>query len=218
MNAIYPMMLRLDNRACVVVGGGVVAARKVASLIEAGALVIVISPRLCAELEGVAAAGVIAVRRETYQPGAIADIRPLLVFAATDNPDVNQRIAGEAQSVGALVNVADLPDSGDFENPATIRRGPITLSVSTGGASPTLAAHLRDRMGEAVGEEYATLARWMGARRADVGATVESPADRAELWRSILRSPVLDMLRRGDNAAARDLFDRLIGDSENAPT
>lgn len=214
----YPLMLRLEDRDCLVVGGGTVAVRKVAALLEARARITVISLQLSAQLEGVAAAGLIVVRREAYSTQALTDLRPLLVFAATDDAAVNRQIAADARTAGALVNVADAPDSSDFENPAVVQRGPLTMTVSTGGASPALAAHLRDRIGEAVGLEYATLARWMGASRAEVGAALDTPAQRAALWQSVLRSPILDLLRRGEQAGARALFERLINEAESAQT
>ncbi len=214
----YPLMLRLEDRDCLVVGGGAVAVRKVSALLEARARVTVISLQLSAQLEGVAAAGLITTRREAYTTKALVDLRPLLVFAATNDAAVNQQIATDARATGALVNVADAPENSDFDNPAIVQRGPLTITISTGGASPALAAHLRDRIGETVGVEYATLTRWMGASRAEVGVALPTPEQRASLWQSILRSPVLDMLRRGEQAGARTLFEQLIREAESAQT
>ncbi|MFN8560855.1 MAG: hypothetical protein U0703_04340 [Anaerolineae bacterium] len=92
---------------------------------------------------------------------------------------------------------------------AVVRRGAITLAVATDGASPALAAHLRAKLEAAVGEEYATVADWLGALRPQVRAT-GTPESRRDLWRAILDSPVLDLLRAGDEAGARAIIEALI--------
>src|SRR5262245_45937158 len=139
-------MLNLEGRGCVVVGGGEVAARKVSGLLAAGAWVHVISPALRSELERLACEHAITVRRSAYAPGSLFDLHLVLVFAATDSPPLNQRIAEEARALGALVEIVDSGADSDFQNMATIQRGPITVGISTSGASPALASHLRIRL------------------------------------------------------------------------
>src|SRR5262249_50746966 len=194
----YPVMLNLEGRACVVLGGGEVAARKVAGLLAADARVTVISPVLHPHLERLVAENAIVVRRMAYAPGALFNLDMVLLFAATDSATVNRRAAEEARALGALVEIADSGAEGDFQNMAVIQRGPITVGVSTGGASPVLAAHLRDRVEKIIGTEYAVLASWMAELRPQVRQNVHTPADRAALWNRILSSSILDVLRRGN--------------------
>jgi precorrin-2 dehydrogenase/sirohydrochlorin ferrochelatase len=209
-------MLNLEGRGCVVVGGGEVAARKVAGLLAAGAWVRVISPALHPELEQLVAEKAITVRRAAYAPGSLFDLHLVLVFAATDSPPLNQRIAEEARALGALVEIVNSGADSDFQNMATIQRGPITVGISTGGASPALAAHFRVRLEKAVGEEYAVLAKWLEETRSLVRKQITVPADRAALWYRILDSSILDELRRGDAITARKNFEAFVREALRA--
>jgi len=213
----YPILLDLRKRHVVVIGGGSVAARKVSGLLEAGAQVTVISPALHPDLA--AFGDRIEVHDSTYAPGMLTnmmqwDIVPLLVFAATDSCEVNQQVAGEARELGILVGVADDGGAGDFASMATVRRGAITLAVATGGASPALAAHLREKLEVAVGTEYATLADWLAELRPSVRAT-GTPETRRDMWRAIIASPALDRLRAGDEAGARAIIDGFIASTSS---
>jgi len=210
-------MLNLEGRGCVVVGGGEVAARKVIGLLAAGAWVRVISPLLHPELEQLAAENAITVRRTAYAPGSLFDLHLVLVFAATDSPALNQRIAEEARALGALVEIVDSGTDSDFQNMATIRRGPITVGISTSGASPALTVHLRARLEKAVGEEYAVLAKWLEEARPLVRNRIPKPDQRASLWHRILDSTILDDLRWGDAVTARRTFEAFIREAVKTP-
>ena len=127
----YPMMVDLTGRRCLVVGGGRVAERKVALLIECGASVEVVSPATTPKLAALASTGAIRLAqravRSTDLPGAF------LVFVATDDPEINRAVAAKAHEAGGLVNVADAPESCGFLVPSVVRRGDLTISISTGG-------------------------------------------------------------------------------------
>ena len=146
---LYPVFLDLRGRRCVVVGGGKVAARKARKLLQAQALVRVISPEIDPALESVA----VEVWRRPYEPGDLEGAS--LAFAATDSRQANAAVAGEAKERGIPVNVADRPEEGDFALPSTLRRGALQVSVSTGGASPTLALEIRAELEEMFGPEWA---------------------------------------------------------------
>ncbi len=208
----YPILLNLRGRHVVVVGGGTVAARKVADLLAAGALVTIISPTLHDDL---AAQGEqITARLTAYESGMLNEIDPLLVFAATNSEVVNQQVAQDARALGMLVNTTSDGKAGDFTNMATIQRGEITIGLATGGASPALAAHLREQIENTVNKEYDTLVRWMGELRPVVKAKVPMEK-RAALWQAILESSVLAHLRDGDEAGARAIIDTLIRNAAN---
>lgn len=203
-------MLHLAERACVIVGGGAVGSRKATGLLSTGAKITVISSALDPVLENLAEEGKITILRQLYLPGMLGELQPFLVFAATNDAVVNCQIADEAHSLGALVDVADSSAENDFAGMATTRRGSITVAFSTGGVSPALATHLRVRVEQVIGEEYATLARWLAESRPQVQATASAQPERAVFWHHLLESSVLEDLHRGDESAARVLFDQLL--------
>ena len=197
----YPLTLvGLGAARCVVVGGGAVAARKVAGLRQAGAKPIVISPTLCPELETQAAQGGIEVVRRPYQQGDLTGAR--LVIAATDDPAVNEAVCREAQAVGCLVNVVDDPAHCSFFVPAVVRRGALTIAISTGGKSPTLARRIRQQLESLFDSAYGPLLDLLSRLRPTVQAAVSEPRRRAAFWEQLLDSDALDRLRAGDEAGA----------------
>ncbi len=211
--ADYPVMLKLNGRRVVVIGGGWVAARKVTDLLEVDAQITVISPTLHPILD--ALGNRIQHLQTVYAPGMLANLHPFLVFAATNSHEVNQQIADEAHDLGVLVSITDDGSAGDFTSMAAIRRDPITIALSTGGTSPALSVHLREQIESVVGIEYVTLARWLGDLRPLVRDQVKPEARRRELWQAIIASPALDRLRSGDQAGARAIIDALVQQAIN---
>lgn len=140
----YPVFLDLAGVDVLVVGGGPVGLRKATGLSEAGARVTVVSPDL---VDGFADAAS-RIERRPYRSGEAGLYR--LVITATSDPAVNARVAEDATAAGVWVNSADDPDNCTFILPAVARRGRITVAVSTGGASPSLAGRLRDIVAEHV--------------------------------------------------------------------
>jgi precorrin-2 dehydrogenase/sirohydrochlorin ferrochelatase len=218
MSHLYPIMLDLEGRTCVIVGGGAIAARKVDRLLDAGAYVTVISPTLLPMLDFLAEDQKISVQQVAYKSGMLADLRPTLVFAATDDASVNQQVVEEARSLGILVNAAQEQGERDFMNMASVQRGEITVAISLGGASPALVAHLQHRIDSVIGPEYERLSAWMAEARPQVQAAIESQPERAALWRRVIESSILDTLRQGDETAARQLFDQIIHEAIEAST
>ncbi len=197
----YPVLLNIAGLRCVVIGAGAVAQRKAQSLLSAGAMVTVVAPEATTRLETLAAEGKLQWLGEPYQPVHLDGAK--LVFAATDDPELNQRIAADARSRGALVNVADPPEAGDFAVPATVKRGEICIAVSTGGASPALAKKLREQIESVVGEEYAAMARLLGELRPVIEQQVKQQNRRQRVYEAILSSDVLALLRDGKADDAR---------------
>jgi precorrin-2 dehydrogenase/sirohydrochlorin ferrochelatase len=181
----YPIVLDGAAIRALVVGGGEVAARKVYALLDSGAHVHVVAPRISAELEAATDHASLKVTCAEYDPAQLADAT--LVFAATDDPAINARVADDARRTGRLVTVADAPATGDFVTPAVHRSGDIVISVVAGGV-PRAAARIRDLIAQSIDERY--------------GKAV------SEL--SVLRR---DLLRRGDRAAWRDASSDLLGTS-----
>jgi precorrin-2 dehydrogenase/sirohydrochlorin ferrochelatase len=195
----YPVTLAVAGRRCVVVGGGRVATRKVTALLEAGAAVHVVSPALSDAIEALAAAGRITVERRGYQPG---DLRgAFLAIAATDARAVNAAVAAEARAERVLVTVCDDPAASDVGGAAVIRRGALTVAVSTEGESPALAQLVREELAAFLTPEYATLLELAAAeRRAAQQRALDLPPAR---WRAALTPAVLALVRAGDLPAAR---------------
>jgi precorrin-2 dehydrogenase/sirohydrochlorin ferrochelatase len=190
--AAYPVNLDLAGRPVLVVGGGRVAAGKVAGLVEAGAAVTVVAPDVD---ERVAAVDGVRVERRRYVPGEVAGYR--LAVTATGDPAVDQQVFDDGEAAGVWVNSADDPARCSFTLPARLRRGDLLVTVSTGGASPALAA-------DEVGPEYEALLGLLADERRRLratGASSEVPG-----WKAALESGMLDLVRGGDLVAARELL------------
>jgi len=161
----YPIVL--DGRAirAVVVGGGEVASRKVFALLSAGAQVHVIAPTISAELDAATDHGSLRVTRATYDPAHLDDAT--LVFAATNDATINERVAEDARKAGKLVNVVDAPSGGDFVTPAVHRSGDIVVAVVAGGV-PKAAARIRDLIAQSIDERYGRAVSALSGLRRDL--------------------------------------------------
>jgi len=140
----YPIFLDLRNRLVVVIGGGTVATRKVQNLLQCGATLTVISPKLSLGLTELEQQQRIKIIRRVYQRGDLSGAE--LAFAATDRPAINQAVAKEAKNKGIYINVADRSAPGDFIVPAIFSEKNIAVAVSTHGENPALAVATRDRL------------------------------------------------------------------------
>ena len=207
--AYYPLCLEMASRRCLVVGGGRVAERKVAGLLEAGARLTVVSPAVTARLADWARAERIRLIGREYAASDL--VGHSVVFVATDDGRVNADVARDARAAVVLVNAADDPAHCDFILPAVLRRGELTVAVSTGGASPALARTVRDELDAYLDrEDYAALARVA----ADARRTLRDRGMRApwERWREALGGEVRELVRADSLDAARvRLLDGLRG-------
>jgi precorrin-2 dehydrogenase/sirohydrochlorin ferrochelatase len=177
-----------------------VAARKVEALLAADAQVTVISPQLCDRLQRLAAAHRIGVLDRPYRRG---DLRgALLVIAATDQPEINERVWQEAQALGLLVNVVDDPDHCNFIAPSVVRRGPLSLAISTSGRCPALSRQLRWQLEGEFGPAYGDYVELLGGLRERIVDALSFPERRA-VWEEIFASDVLSLLASGDEEEAR---------------
>jgi len=204
--AHYPINLDLKGRRCLVIGGGSVAERKVETLLEFEAEVVVIAPEITAKLSDLASSGTIQHLAVSYlsDPSDSSDRLQgaLLVFAATDDREVNKRVSADCQSRGILVNVVDDPELCTFFVPAIVQREDLIISISTSGRSPAMARWLRIRLEEALGPEYGQLADILGQLRSEVKAKYRDPGDRTQAYLRILNSDVLTLLSEGKDQEA----------------
>lgn len=201
---LFHLALRLDGQPCLVVGGGPVGARKAASLLECGALVTVVSPETC----GLFADLPVTFARRSYRSGEAAGYR--LVVTATGIPDVDREVYLDAERAGVLVNAADDPASCSFLMPAMLRRGDVSVAVSTGGVSPWLAGWLRRRVGEVVGPEVATLATLVGEARRTIRAAGVSSESLD--WGGLVDDVLWPLVSAADLATARSAAARWVED------
>jgi siroheme synthase-like protein len=193
----YPVNLIVAGHRCLVVGGGKVAVGKVAGLLAADAAVTVVAPEVVPELVG---RDGVTVERRPYRSGEVAGYR--LVITATDDPAVNRQVFLDGEAAGVWVNSADDPANCAFILPAVVRQGPIMVTVGTGGHSPAMATWLRRHVEGELGPEYLTLLDLVGERRAELKAAGRSTEGLS--WQQVLDSGMLDLVRAGKVAEARE--------------
>ena len=191
----YPITIQLDEQPCLVVGGGTVAERKVAALVQSGATVTICSPRLTPALAALAAAGTVAWRPEPYRAGEAAAY--LLVVAATDDDAVNRIVAQDARQAGRLVNVVTSPQAGNFQVAAAVANGDLLLTVATGGKSPALARLIRQELADLYGAEMNAFLQFVEAQRQRLMAAGGSARERELFWRQVLKPSCLAEVRAG---------------------
>lgn len=199
----YPIFLNLAGKPCLVVGGGAVAARKADGLLAAGARIVVVAPRAVARIEEAAGRGDLEWRARPFEAPDVEGV--VLAFVATSDRNVNRAAAEEARARGAWVNVADDPDGCDFFVPAVARRGAVQVAVSTGGASPALAASLRDRIVPALPEATEALVEIARALRKTTGQRDTGA------FQELFASGVSEDLAAGDWAAVERKVARCFG-------
>lgn len=195
---LYPVNLLLTGRRVLVVGGGTVAASKVEGLLAAGAAVHVVATSVGPEVRSTAATW----DERPYERGEVAGYR--LAVACTDDAAVNQAVFDDGEAAGVWVNAADDPERCSYTLPARLDRGRLLVTVSTAGASPAYATWLRDLLGTQLGPEHETLLELLAeARTSLAGRGLARPAVD---WRAALDSGMLDRIRSGRTAEARELL------------
>jgi siroheme synthase-like protein len=193
---LYPVNLDLGAKRCVVVGGGTVAARKAAGLVAADADVVVIAPEVCDEIKSLG----VEVQLRPYRRGDLAVA--WLAIAATDDPETNRQIQAEGRESRVWVNAVDDPEACSFTLPAVVRQGPVMVAVSTSGHSPALAAWIREQVAAQLGPEVGALAEMLSEARDELKAAGRSTEDVD--WRRALDSDMLELIRTGHTAQARE--------------
>ena len=202
----YPVALDLRDRLCLVVGGGPVAEAKVEGLLEAGARVTVVSPELTEPLAAWAIDARIIHRPHEYRTDDLDGQQ--LVFSATDRREVTEVVAADARRRGLWVNAADDPAFCDFLLPSVLRRGRLIVAVSTGGASPGLAARVRQDLEAYFAREYDELVELAAEVRAELRSRAQQPV--AEAWRRAFDEDLVALLAEGKRSEAKErLLERL---------
>ena len=209
MNTYYPVYIELREQPCVVIGGGKIAEGKVEGLLAARANVIVISPDITAHLRDLAEKKKIAYLERAYQPGDLTGA--FLIICATDRAEITHQVWQEASANHQLVNVVDDTPRCNFIAPSILRKGDLTIAISTSGKAPALAVRLKERLQHELGPEYERFLELAGELREPLTRQVPDFETRKALWYKIVDSEILDVLARGDESAAREIISRVVG-------
>jgi precorrin-2 dehydrogenase/sirohydrochlorin ferrochelatase len=189
----YPIVVDLQDKKVVVVGGGKVAKRKIDALLQCGADVCIISRELTPGLERLLEDGKVRLigRRliKAYLKGAF------LVIASTDDSVLNRKVSTFAKTMGIPVNVVDQPADSDFIVPSVIRRGDLLIAVSTSGKSPALAKRIRERLNGQFGDEYKDFLIMMGRLRNEILSRSLSQEENSRIFHELVDSRILDSIR-----------------------
>lgn len=201
-----PIFLPITDQPCLVVGGGDVAARKAEQLIHAKAQLTVIAPIISARLSRAAEQHACKLIQKDFADTDLAGMK--LVIAATDNRELNLRIADLARAENILVNVVNQPEAGSFIMPSVIDRDPVTIAISTGGTSPVLARLLRARLETMIPASYGRLASLVARFRQKAIKQFPDIGQRRRFWEQVLQGKVAELLYAGQEQRATQLLER----------
>ena len=209
MSRFYPILVDLQGKKALVVGGGKVAQRKIESLLEYGASVHVIARELTAELEQLRSRKRIELLggefSEAHLEGAF------LVIAATDDPSLNRRVSQEAQKRGQLINAVDQPEDCNFIVPSVLSRGDLLIAVSTSGKSPAFARKVRLELDQHFGEEYGFFLNLMGNLRKEILRLGLSQEENKRAFEELVHSDLLQAIRQKKWDLASQIIEKVLG-------
>ena len=212
MPTFYPVFLNLTGRRCVIIGGGQIAEGKISKLLDSGAKIIVISPDATQGIRGFAESGQIEFDLRKYQEGDLQGA--FLVIAATNDREVNQEIFEEAEKQGILLNAVDDMPRCSFIAPSIVEKGPVTVAISTGGASPALARKLREKMEVSSALDWADATGVLSKARQIIKD--KQIAVDPQRWQCCMTDELLTMIQAGHENEALDLLmDLLLGKDSN---
>jgi siroheme synthase-like protein len=203
----YAIFIDASRRPCVVFGGGAVAQRRIEGLLAAGAIVTVVSPVLTGALMELVAQGALQHIARAYEAGDLAGYN--LAFVATDNREGNQAIFSEARLRGVWINSADDPGYCDFILPGVVRRGELSIAISTGGASPALTRAIREELDTYFTADYARLVQIAGAVREKLRE--KSLTVSADAWNQALKGEFRRLVNENRDEQAKALLLKTLG-------
>jgi siroheme synthase-like protein len=187
---LLPIFVKLESRACLVVGAGVIGLQKINSLLECGAHITVVAPEANDEIAALAAAGRVVWRKQNYRPEDLEHVS--LAVAATNDPDVNHAVYRDATERGVLANAVDDPPFCDFYFSSVVRRGPLQIAISTAGESPALAQQIRKEVQAALPEDVGNWLTRLGKLRRLVLREQPAGEQRISLLKKLARRDICD--------------------------
>ena len=205
----YPIFIDLQDQACLMVGGGPVALRKIRLMLSAGANITVIAPILCDDLLQEFGEYITHIKR-AFEDGDIQGFR--LITAATNSPSVNARVSKLAQQANIPVNVVDEPALCSFITPSIIDRSPVLIAISTGGGAPVLARSLRAKIEALIPANYGKLADAMKRYRGALKAAMPDERDRRLFWDKVVQGPIAELFLSGNSQQGEEQLANSIND------
>jgi precorrin-2 dehydrogenase len=206
----YPVHLDIQNRNCLVVGGGGVGTRKVKTLLDCGARVTVVSPEVSPQLQDLATSGDIILKERSYQSDDLRNM--FLVIGATDDEKLNKQLSSDADRLNTLCNIADRPEVCNFILPSIVHRDDLVITVSTSGQSPAMAKKLRKALENQFGKEYGILLRLMGAIRKRLLQQAHAPEVHKPLFEQLINSELIVMIQEGEVEKIDSLLLEVLGE------
>jgi uroporphyrin-III C-methyltransferase/precorrin-2 dehydrogenase/sirohydrochlorin ferrochelatase len=203
-----PVSLRLSGRPVTLIGAGTVASRKARFLLDAGAVLTVIAPERGEAFKALAERGAVTFVERAYRPGDLSGA--VLAIAATPVRDVNEAVHAEAEALRIPVNVVDEPALCTFIFPAIVDRSPLTVAISSSGASPVLARRVRSRIEAMLPAATADVARFAQLARSRISAAGGTERDRRRLWENIIDGPVAQLILKNRWQAAEQALADLL--------
>jgi precorrin-2 dehydrogenase/sirohydrochlorin ferrochelatase len=200
---LFPMFLKLSNRPCLVVGAGVIAESKIASLLETDAQVRVVAPQATTQVRTWAQTNALDWLQRPFEPSDLDGM--FLVIAATSSTELHERIFEEATRRAVLCNIVDVPTLCDFYYPSVVQRGMLQIAISTAGQSPALAQRLRRQLEEQFGPEYAEWLVHLGEARDKLHATDMDPDERKRLLHADATEEAFQAFLRNRRQSKRSL-------------
>ena len=209
MNTYYPVYIQMHEQPCIVIGGGKIAEGKVAGLLAVNAKVTIISPDLTPHLHELAKQNLMTYIARTYQPGDLTGA--FMVICATDHAEINQQVWQEATANQQLVNVVDDTPRCNFIAPSILRKGDLTIAISTSGKAPALAVRLKERLQRELGPEYERFLELAGKLREPLAHHIPDFETRKALWYELVDSEILNALARGNEDSAKEIISQVVG-------
>jgi len=206
----YPVNLDIQNRKCLVVGGGDVGTRKVMTLIECGAVVTVVSIKASEKLLKLAESGLIELKKRPYTGADLGGM--FLVICATDNEQLNMQVGGDAEKMNMLCNVADRPEACNFILPALVKRGDLVIAVSTSGKSPAFAKKIRKDLERQYGAEYADFLKLMGAIRKKLLSDSHEHEAHKPLFEKLINKDIVQLIKNKDTDKIDSVIFEVLGE------
>jgi precorrin-2 dehydrogenase / sirohydrochlorin ferrochelatase len=194
----YPMFVSLERRVCLVVGGGPVGERKIRNLLRCRAVIRLVAEELTPWLHAQCHDGTVLLLGNAYTKSYLEDVD--LVFAVTNDFALNRLIAGDAESRRLWCNMATEPERGSFIVPSTVQRGPLTIAISTGGASPAMAVRIKQKLEREFGDEWIILLHLMALLRTTIQAKGLESAQNQEIYRNLTELPLLEWIRNEEES------------------
>jgi precorrin-2 dehydrogenase / sirohydrochlorin ferrochelatase len=185
MASLFPIFLKLQDKKCLLVGAGPVAAQKLSGLINAGAEIHVVAPQAVDRVQALAQEGRVRWSQREFESSDLDGV--VLVVVATGDPETNERIYRKAELRGVLCNAVDEPERCHFYYPAVVQRGDLQIAISTAGHSPALAQRIRKELEEEYDAGYAEWLRWLGELRLRLFAGKMDPEQRRNLLHKVAR-------------------------------